>query len=88
MRSKNNRIREGNGARFQGRLKWKEKTFCFVVVQFELIFGHPCFYVVCACTEFFGEVGHFTERSGFLELYVIREKLMIYRVVNYDIGEK
>ena len=25
----------------------------FVVVQFELIFRHPCFYVVCACIEFF-----------------------------------
>ena len=36
------------------------------VVQFELVFRHSC-YVVCACTEFFGEVGHFTERSGFLE---------------------
>ena len=63
-------------------------SFCFVVVQFELIFGHPCFYVICACIEFFGEAGHFTERSGFLELYVIRENLMIYRMVNYDIGEK
>ena len=28
----------------------------------------------------FGEVGHFTERSGFLELCVICEKLMVYRV--------
>ena len=45
------------------------------------------FYVVCACTEFFGEVGHFTERSGFLELCVICEKLMVYRVVSY-IGER
>ena len=33
----------------------------------ELIFGHPRFYAVCACIEFFGEVGHFTDRSGFLE---------------------
>ena len=47
-----------------------------VVVQFELIFGHSCFHVVCACTEFFGEVGHFTVRSGFLELCVICEKLI------------
>ena len=31
-------------------------SFCFVVVQFELTFSHPCFYVVCVCTEFFGEV--------------------------------
>ena len=59
-----------------------------VVVQFELIFGHSCFHVVCACTEFFGEVGLFTERSGFLELCVIRKKLMIYRVVNYDIRDR
>ena len=44
-------------------------------------------YVVCACIEFFGEIGYFTERSGFLELCFIREKLMIYRVVSYDIGE-
>ena len=34
----------------------KGKSFCLVVVQFEMIFDHPCFYVVCACTEFFGEV--------------------------------
>ena len=33
---------------------------CVVVVQFELIFDHPCFYVICACNEFFGEVGHFS----------------------------
>ena len=38
--------------------------------------------------EFFGEVGHFTERSGFLELCIIRKKLMVYRVVSYDIGER
>ena len=38
MRAKSNRIREGNGRRFLGRQKWKEKSFCFVVVQFELIF--------------------------------------------------
>ena len=87
MRAKNNRVREGNGRRFQGRRKGKEKSFCFVVVQFELVFRHPCFYVVCACIEFFGEVGHFTERSGFLELCVICEKLMVYRVVSYDIGD-
>ena len=27
-----------------------------------------CFYAICAGIKFFGEVGHFTERSGFLEL--------------------
>ena len=73
---------------FEGRRKGKEKSFCFVVVQFELIFGHPYFYVVCACIELFGEVGHFTERSGFTELCTVREKLTIYRVVSYDIGER
>ena len=87
MRAESNRVREGNGRRFQGRRKGKEKSFCFDVVQFELIFCHPFFYVVCACIEFFGEVVHFTERSGFLELCVI-EKLMVYRVVSYDIGER
>ena len=35
----------------------------------------------CACTEFFGEVVYFTERGGFLELCVICEKLMVYRMV-------
>ena len=62
-------------------------SFCFDVVQFELIFGHPCFYVICAYIEFVGEVHQFLERSGFLELCVICKKLMVYRVVNYDIGE-
>ena len=71
MRAKSNRVREKHGGRFQGRRKRKEKSICFVVVQFELIFGHPYFYVVCACIELFGEVGHFTERSGFTELCVI-----------------
>ena len=88
LRAKSNRIREGNGGRFQGTREGKEKSFCFVVIQFELIFGHPCFYVVCACIEFFGEVGHFTYRSGFLQLCVICEKLMVYRVVSYDIRER
>ena len=75
VRAKSNRVREENGGKSH-------------VVKFELIFGHPCFYVICACIEFFGEVGHFTERSGFLELCIIREKLMIYRMGSYDIGER
>ena len=29
-----------------------------------------------------------TDRSKFLELCVICEKLMVYRVVSYDIGER
>ena len=45
----------------------KRRASVFVVVKLELIFGHPCFYVICACIEFFGEVGNFTETSGFLE---------------------
>ena len=53
VRAKSNRVREGNGRRFQGRSKGKEKSFCFVVVQFELIFRHPCFYVVGACIEWY-----------------------------------
>ena len=60
VRAKSNRVREENGGMFQARRNGKEKSFCFVVVQFQLIFGHPCFYVVCARTEFFREVGHFT----------------------------
>ena len=30
----------------------------------ELIFGHPRFYAVCACIDFFGELGHLAEKSG------------------------
>ena len=67
--------------------KRKEKS-CFVVVHFELIFRHPCFHVVCAWIEFFGKAGHFTERSGFLELCIICEKLMVFRVVSYEFGER
>ena len=68
----------------------KGKRRASVLSSFSLswFFRHPCFYVVCACIEFFGEVGHFIERSGFLELCVICEKLMVYRVVSYDIGER
>ena len=65
--------------------KGKRRASVSVVVQFELIFRHPCFYVVCACIEFFGEVVHFSERSGFLELCVICEKLMVYRVVSIQL---
>ena len=38
--------------------------------------------------SFVHAVGQFTERGGFLELCVICEKLMVYRVVSYDIGER
>ena len=88
MRVKSNRVREENGGRFQGRGKEKEKNFCFVVVKFGLIFDHSCFYLICACIELFGEVSHFSERGGFLELCFTREKLMIYRVVSFDMGER
>ena len=88
VRAKNDLVRDRNGGRFQGIRKGKEKTYCLVVVKFERIFGHPCFNVICACIELFGEVGDFTERSGLLELCVIREKLMIYRVVSCDIAER
>ena len=33
MRAKSNRVREGNGGRFQGRRKGKENSFCFVIVS-------------------------------------------------------
>ena len=70
------------------KLKRERVFFCVVffvvvIIVFVLIFGHPCFYVICASIEFFCEAGHFTKRSGFLELCIIHEKLMIYRVVSY-----
>ena len=55
-----NRIREGNGGRLRWRREGKEKSFwglfvsCFVP-EFKLIFCHPCFYVIFACTYFLGE---------------------------------
>ena len=77
MRAKSNRVREGNGDGF--KKEEEEKGFCFVVVEFE-IFGHRCFYVVCACNEFFGEVGHFAERRGFPEwLEMIPERGVVYK---------
>ena len=66
----------------------EKKSVCFVVVEFELIFCHPCFDVICACTEFFVEVVYFTERGGFLELRVICEKLMVYRMACNDVRER
>ena len=44
VRGKSDRVRKWNGGRFQGRRKRKKKSFCFVAVQFELIFGHPFFF--------------------------------------------
>ena len=40
VRSESIWMRVGNSGRFQGRPKRKEKSFCFVVIQFELIFCH------------------------------------------------
>ena len=53
-----------------------------------LIFCHPRFNAICACTDFFGEVVYFTERGGFLELRVIGEKLMVYRMASNDVRER
>ena len=66
----------------------EKKNVCFVVVEFELIFCHACFNVICACTEFFDEVVYFNERGGFLELRVIGEKLMVYRMASKDVRER
>ena len=66
----------------------RKEELLFVVVEFELIFCHPCFDVICACTEFFGEVVCFTERGGFLELRVICEKVMVYRMACNDVRER
>ena len=52
-------------AGFNEEEKVKKISFCFVV-EFELIFCHPCFYVNCACTEFFGDI-----------IYVICKRLMM-----------
>ena len=82
---------EVNDGRFQGQRGEKHTSFCFVdiMIKSKLIFGRPCFYnIVCACTEFFGEDGHLTKRSGFLELCIIHKKPMIYTVVSNGIREK
>ena len=63
----------------------KEKSFCFVVVKFQLIFGHPCTSVVCACIDFILVT---SLRGADFRSCFIRERLMIYRVVSNDIREK
>ena len=68
--------------------KGEKKSFCFVVIEFELIFCHPCFDVICAYTEFFGDVVYFTESGGFLELRVTNKKFMIYRMASKDARER
>ena len=85
MRAKNNRIREGNGRKFQGRRKGKEKS-CFVVVQFELIVGHPVMSSVDALSSLVRLVTAL--RGANFWSCVICEKMMVYRVVSYDIGER
>ena len=96
MRAKSNLIESGR-VTVEGfnlrktKLKGKRRASVLSrVVQFELIFRHPCFYVGCACIEFFGEVGHFTDSSsGFLELCQCHlRNLVVYRVASYDIGER
>ena len=54
MRAESNQVREGNGCRLQRRRK--KDSFCFVIIEVELIFCYPCFYIICACTEFFLKV--------------------------------
>ena len=87
VRAKSNRIMEGNSGRFQGRRKGKEKSFCFVVVHWA-DFRSSMFLCRLCMHWVLWWVGHFTEKSGFLELCVICEKLMVCRVVSYDIGER
>ena len=55
-------------AGFNAEEEVKKISFCFVV-EFELIFCHACFYVNCACTEFFGDV-----------TYVICKRLMMSEI--------
>ena len=66
----------------------RKEELLFFVIEFELIFCHPCFNVICACTEFFGEVVYLTERGGFLELRVTNKKLMVYRMASKDVRER
>ena len=63
--TESNRIREGNGGKLRWRKEGKKKSFCFwccccfFIPEFQLIFCHPCFYVICASTVFFGEIVYF-----------------------------
>ena len=54
------RVIESGGETGEGFKEDKKGNRSVVVVQLELIFAHRCFYVICACNEFFGEVGHFS----------------------------
>ena len=91
VRAKSNRVREGNGRRFQERRKGKEKSFSFVVIQFELIFRHPCFHQCRLCMHWVlwwvwslywgerisGAVCHL--RKAFEWLAMISESGVVYR---------
>ena len=50
VRAKSNRVGEGNG-RFQGTWEREELLFCCRSVWADF----SCFYVICACIEFFGK---------------------------------
>ena len=65
-----------------------KRSFCFVVVEFELILSHPCSYVIYACFEFFGKIVSFCVRCRLFDLCAIYNKLVILRMARKDIRER
>ena len=66
----------------------RKRSFCLVVVEFELILSHPCSYVICACFEFFGKIVSFRESCRLFDLCAIYNKLVILRMSRKDIRER
>ena len=62
---------------FKEDRKWKEKSFCFVVVQFELIFIHVFMSSVHTLSSLVRLVTSL-KGANHLELCVICEKLVVY----------
>ena len=57
VRTKSNRVRGGKWPQASRRKKKRGgESLCFVVVESDLIFSHPCSHVICACNGFFVEV--------------------------------
>ena len=64
MRANSNRIWERNVRRLEGSGERREKSFCLVVVELELILSHPWSNVICVCFEFLGKTVHFSLRGA------------------------
>lgn len=66
LRAERGGVRDRNGSRLYRSRKWKTKSFCFVIVEFEFV-SHPCSHASCAYAVFLTGI-NFVERGQFLKL--------------------